>query len=83
MWVNPKNVKDARDLKYLNLVQSLSIILESIDSSNFGKDLLKKQLKDFTVENNIPFPDFMKTLRSLLSGLNVMLSFVLQLFLAF
>ena len=71
LWVKPMTIDNAQNLKYLDSVQVLSEKLEKIDDSNFCKESLKNYLREFAKNNDVPFPDLMKTLRSLLSGLKV------------
>ena len=69
LWVKPTIQNNNYNSKYLKSVELLCKNLENIDKSNFCKDSLKELLKEFTLANNIPFPEFMKMLRSVLSGL--------------
>ncbi|KAJ8683499.1 hypothetical protein QAD02_019291 [Eretmocerus hayati] len=69
LWVKPK--EDSEKLKYLEKVDILSEKLERLDERGFCKESLKTCLRDFASNNDVPFPDLMRTLRSLLSGLKV------------
>jgi hypothetical protein len=69
--VKPTTNEYTKDLKYLEMVDILSKKLENMDDDNFCKESLKTYLKEFANNNNVPFPDLMKTLRTLLSGLKV------------
>ncbi|XP_014219827.1 probable glutamate--tRNA ligase, mitochondrial [Copidosoma floridanum] len=66
LWVKPNAGKD---LKYLEAVDVLSKKLEGLERDHFCKESLLTHLKEFSNNNNVPFADLMKTLRSLLSGL--------------
>ncbi|XP_058801775.1 probable glutamate--tRNA ligase, mitochondrial [Phymastichus coffea] len=69
LWIKPTTNGESKNLKYLEMIGILSKKLESIDETNFCKESLKIYLKEFAINNNVAFPDLMKTLRSLLSGL--------------
>lgn len=68
LWVKP-DFQSQHELKYLEFVDELTKNLENIEENNFSKDTLKTFLKNFPAKHHISFADFMKTLRSLLSGL--------------
>lgn len=68
IWVVPKDIP-ALDEEYNKVVRSLVKVIEMQDS--LTKDKLKHFLKDFAKENGVTYAVFMKTLRSLLSGLKV------------
>lgn len=65
LWILPSN-KNIDINK--NLFEKLINNLEELE--NFEQDSIKDNLKHFSVENDIKFPDLMKLLRSMLSGLN-------------
>ncbi|OXU22426.1 hypothetical protein TSAR_000637 [Trichomalopsis sarcophagae] len=69
LWIKPAKQENCIDLKYLEMVDMLTKKLESLDDNSFCQESLKMYLKEFAINNNVPFPAFMKTLRSLLSGL--------------
>lgn len=54
-----------------DIAQSLNEKLAEIEGSNFNKDFLNNYLRNYSKKNAIPFPELMKTLRALLSGLKV------------
>ena len=76
LWVKPIIKGNVEDLECLKVVETLSKSLENIDHDKFCKDSLKTYLKEFASNNNVPFSDLMKTLRSLLSGLKVIIFYV-------
>lgn len=71
LWVKPITKDDSEDLKCLEMVDILRENLGSIGDDKFHKESLKTYLREFAKRNNVPFPDLMKTLRTLLSGLKV------------
>ena len=70
LWVKP-DLNGQNGVKHLEVIEDFAKGLEALEDEHFSKEGLKDYLRDFPVKNNIPFPDFMKTLRSLLSGLKV------------
>ncbi|XP_067645810.1 nondiscriminating glutamyl-tRNA synthetase EARS2, mitochondrial-like isoform X2 [Eurosta solidaginis] len=64
LWVRPNDFK----LKYITHEQMQSLI-EHLACAQFTKDKLNGKLKKFADKNQLKFATFMKTLRSVLSGL--------------
>jgi len=46
-----------------------------IDASNYKTDWMAPYLKDFAKKNGVPFAVLMKTLRSVMSGVNVNIAY--------
>lgn len=69
LWIVPPLTQISKDLKHIDIAQSLNEKLAEIEGSNFNKDFLNNYLRNYSKKNAIPFPELMKTLRALLSGL--------------
>lgn len=65
LWILPSNSK--LDINK-NLLGKLAENLESLEA--FEEKKIKDHLRDFSTNNNVKFPELMKMLRSVLSGLN-------------
>ncbi|KAF7992989.1 hypothetical protein HCN44_005770 [Aphidius gifuensis] len=70
LWVIPTDVTSINDPNIIKSIKLLSQQLNDIDKSNFDKKTLTNYLKLFTQNNDIKFSNFMKLLRSILSGLD-------------
>ena len=65
LWILPSNKNiDINKKLFTKLINNL----EGLDK--FEQELIKNNLKQFSLQNDIKFPDLMKILRSVLSGLN-------------
>ena len=65
LWILPSNKNiDINKSLFIKLLSNL----ENLDK--FEQDSIKNNLKQFSLQNDIKFPDLMKILRSVLSGLN-------------
>lgn len=63
LWIVPK-------LQKAELTpEILDELVSKLESENFTKDNLQSLLKDFSTKNNLTFSNFMRTLRTMLSGL--------------
>ncbi|XP_012278507.1 probable glutamate--tRNA ligase, mitochondrial [Orussus abietinus] len=69
VWVLPTCEPNIEKSELIEAVKVLSEMLENIDPNNFDKQSLGICLRSFAEEKDIPFPEFMKLLRTILSGL--------------
>lgn len=69
LWVVPPLSNNLKELKHIDSVQVLSGKLAHIEENDFQKDNLINHLREFAKKVKVPFPELMKTLRCLLSGL--------------
>lgn len=70
LWVIPTTQSIKIDPKNLEFLKMLSQQLAAVDNNNFDDKKINDYLKEFSSNNDLKFPAFMKLLRSILSGLN-------------
>lgn len=58
-------------LHFSDVIKLLNAELVEIDASNYKTDWMTQYLKNFAKKNGIPFDALMKTLRGVMSGLQV------------
>ena len=56
---------------FAEIIEMLQNHLLTADIKEFDSDSLKKFLRNFATSNKVPFPELMKSLPSVLSGLKV------------
>lgn len=69
LWIVPPLSQIAKNLKHTDSVQILIEKLTDLEENNFQNNFLLPYLREFAKSNSVSFPEFMKTLRFLLSGL--------------
>lgn len=70
IWIVPKNVGSVEK----NLMAVIVTLAQTFSKQDiFSKDSLNKLLKEFAKQNNVKYSVLMKTLRTVLSGLEVIL----------
>ncbi|XP_063977151.1 nondiscriminating glutamyl-tRNA synthetase EARS2, mitochondrial [Diachasmimorpha longicaudata] len=69
LWVAPRLSKAIEDPEILASLRTLYTELQNWERSNFERHQLNDYLKKFANDNGLKFPAFMKSLRTVLSGL--------------
>ncbi|XP_015118322.1 probable glutamate--tRNA ligase, mitochondrial [Diachasma alloeum] len=69
LWVTPTLSKTIEDPETLGPLRTLYAELQNLDTSNFEKDQLNDYLRKFAKDNGLKFSTLMKSLRTVLSGL--------------
>ncbi|KYN03959.1 PREDICTED: probable glutamate--tRNA ligase, mitochondrial [Cyphomyrmex costatus] len=71
LWIIPSSIPNVKQDGYSDTIKLLNAELVEIDANNYNTDWMTPYLKEFAKKNGIPFPALMKTLRSVMSGVNV------------
>ncbi|XP_051164834.1 probable glutamate--tRNA ligase, mitochondrial isoform X2 [Leptopilina boulardi] len=71
LWIIPPLTQISKDSKHIEMVQVLIEKLADSKDDNIEKDVILSFIRELSKNNGVSYPEFMKTLRSLLSGLKV------------
>ncbi|KAI4498661.1 hypothetical protein M0802_006128 [Mischocyttarus mexicanus] len=69
IWIVPSSLPDIISPEFIDAIKNLNEKLTETDENDLLMDILKPYLKELAEKNGIPFPNLMKTLRKILSGL--------------
>lgn len=71
LWIFPSSMTNVNQTGCSDAIKLLNAELVEIDANNYKTDWMAPYLKDFAKKNGIPFAALMKTLRSVMGGVNV------------